>query len=281
VAASGVVTFTVGAVTRTVGVTVNGDTAVESDETFAVSLTNAVGATLTDGQAIGTISDDDAPPLQGLELSHGTAMTRALGATPDTYRLAQAARSSYEVVVDAASGDLSPAIVERLAADQSTVLQTASAVGTGTSRSLRWQNSTASAVGNQPIRVRSGGCTTDCGADDTYRIRTYDTTYAIPRFNNSGTQATVVLVQNATNRTVAGTAYFWSASGALLGSQGFNLQPRATLLLNAASVAGTAGQGGTVTIAHDGGYGALAGKAVALEPATGYSFDSPMTPRWR
>jgi parallel beta-helix repeat protein len=280
-AASGALTFTVGAVTRTVAVTVIGDTAIEPDETFAVNLTNVSGATLSDGQGIGTISDDDAPALSGLELSHGSSLTRALGAAPDTYRLAQAARSSYEVMVDAASGDVSPVVLERLAADLSNVLQAGAAVGTGTSRTLRWQNTSGSAITNQPIRVRSGGCTTECGADDTYRVRAWDTTYAIPRFNNSGTQVTVLLVQNATPRTVAGTAYFWSASGALLGSQGFSLQPRATLVLNAASVPGLAGQGGSVTVAQDGGYGALAGKAVALEPATGYSFDSPMWPRSR
>jgi hypothetical protein len=155
------------------------------------------------------------------------------------------------------------------------------ALGSGPGRTLRWQNTSASGIANQPIRVRSGGCATNCGADDTYRVRGWETTYTIPRFNNGGTQATVLLVQNATSRQVAGTAHFWSVAGTLLGSQPFNLQPRAALVLNAATVAGTAGQGGSVTIAHDGGYGALAGKAVALEPATGYSFDSPMTPRAR
>ena len=34
-----------------------------------------------------------------------------------------------------------------------------------------------------------------------------------------------------------------------------------------------------VTLTSDGAYGALAGKAVALEPATGFSFDSPLAPR--
>jgi len=33
---------------------------------------------------------------------------------------------------------------------------------------------------------------------------------------------------------------------------------------------------GTITVGHDGRYGDLSGKAVALEPATGFSFDSPM-----
>jgi hypothetical protein len=41
------------------------------------------------------------------------------------------------------------------------------------------------------------------------------------------------------------------------------------------------GQRGSITVSHDGGYGALTGKAVALESATGFSFDSPMAPRPR
>jgi hypothetical protein len=280
-AAAGILTFAAGATTRTVSVTVNGDTAVEPDETFSVDLSSVSGATLADGQGIGTISDDDAPPLSGLELRHGSRSTSDLAGGPDTYRLAQSPRASYEVIVDAASGDAAPTVVERLAADLSTVLQTAVTVGTGTSRSLRWQNTSASGIANQAIRVRSGGCTTDCGAGDTYRVRAWDTTYAVPRFNNGGSQVTVLLVQNATSRPVAGTAFFWSGPGTLLGSHPFNLQPRAALVLNAGIVAGTAGQGGSVTVTHDGGYGALAGKAVALEPATGYSFDSLMAPRPR
>ena len=43
-------------------------------------------------------------------------------------------------------------------------------------------------------------------------------------------------------------------------------------------MAGVAGQGGTITVSHDGRYGDLAGKTVALEPSTGFSFDSPMLP---
>ena len=48
-------------------------------------------------------------------------------------------------------------------------------------------------------------------------------------------------------------------------------------MLNTATVA--PGVGGSVTVAHDGRFGDLAGKTVALEPATGFSFDSPMLPR--
>jgi hypothetical protein len=44
---------------------------------------------------------------------------------------------------------------------------------------------------------------------------------------------------------------------------------------------GANGIGGAVTIAHDGRYGDLTAKTVALEPATGFSFDSPALPRIR
>jgi len=48
-----------------------------------------------------------------------------------------------------------------------------------------------------------------------------------------------------------------------------------------ASVPAVQGQGASVTVAHDAPYGGLAGKTVALEPATGFGFDSPLEPRGR
>ena len=51
------------------------------------------------------------------------------------------------------------------------------------------------------------------------------------------------------------------------------------LAKEATSYAIANGVGGAVTVAHDGRYGDLSGKTVALEPATGFSFDSPMLPR--
>ena len=46
----------------TVSVTVNGDTVFEPNETFLVNLTNVNGATVTDAQGLGTITNDDAQP---------------------------------------------------------------------------------------------------------------------------------------------------------------------------------------------------------------------------
>ncbi len=62
VAASGTVTFTPGQLTRTINVTVNGETVFEPDETFNVDLSGATNATIADAQGVGTIGNDDAQP---------------------------------------------------------------------------------------------------------------------------------------------------------------------------------------------------------------------------
>lgn len=60
--ASGSLVFSPGQTAKTVNVQVNGDTAFEPDETFALNLTSAQGATLLDAQGIGKILNDDAAP---------------------------------------------------------------------------------------------------------------------------------------------------------------------------------------------------------------------------
>ncbi|KAF0103975.1 MAG: endoglucanase [Rhodospirillaceae bacterium] len=59
VAASGTLTFAAGETSKTIQVTVNGDTAVEGNEAFTVRLANAAGATIIDGSATGTLTNDD------------------------------------------------------------------------------------------------------------------------------------------------------------------------------------------------------------------------------
>ncbi|HXQ73390.1 MAG TPA: Calx-beta domain-containing protein [Pyrinomonadaceae bacterium] len=54
-----VVTFQPGTVTRTVAVSVIGDTNLESNETFFINLTEPFGTTIADGEGQGTIIDDD------------------------------------------------------------------------------------------------------------------------------------------------------------------------------------------------------------------------------
>ena len=63
VAASNTLHFGANQNTQTIAVTINGDTKVESNETFNVNLSNATnGATISDSQGVGTITNDDVSP---------------------------------------------------------------------------------------------------------------------------------------------------------------------------------------------------------------------------
>ncbi|MFO0944763.1 MAG: Calx-beta domain-containing protein [Planctomycetota bacterium] len=64
-AASGTLTFSPGTTTRTISVPIVGDTAVESNEAFTLNLRNPTNATIADGQATGTITNDDTAPSSG------------------------------------------------------------------------------------------------------------------------------------------------------------------------------------------------------------------------
>jgi hypothetical protein len=276
--ASGTVSFAPGSTAQPVSVDVLGDVVFEGDESFVVNLGNPVNGTIGDGQGLGTIVDDELGiSLSSNELTHGAEQRTDLLVRPDYYRIGQGAHASYEVVIDATSGDIVPIALDRLAADGSTVLQSASPSGAGGSVSLRWQNSSATPIVQQTLRV-DGSCAAACGADDVYRIRAFDTTYRIPRFNNAGSQVTVLILQNPADHPIAGTVWFWNATGTLLNMHPFGLADRETLVLNTATVPGVASQAGAMTVSHDGRYGELTGKTVALEPSTGFSFDTPMLP---
>jgi uncharacterized repeat protein (TIGR01451 family) len=284
-----------GVVTCTLGATLppNASTTVTLQATVGPSATGPLSNTATvAGGATDPASanNSDVETTQVVaradgELRHGSRERFDLAALPgpiadeDRFRMRQQPFSSYEVIVDETSGDIGAGngpSLERLDATGTAVLQASQPAGSGPSRSLRWENSTSSVVDDHTIRVRSASCTTDCGPDDTYRIRAYDTTYSVPRFNNSGSQVTVLLLQNTGVATVNGHVYFWSAAGSLLATHNFTLSPKQLLVLNAGVVPGLSGQSGTITVGHDGPHAALAGKTVALEPATGFSFDSPM-----
>ncbi len=86
VAESGTVSFTSGGLTSaTIGITVNGDSAVEGNETFNVTLSNLTGATFSDDTGVGTITNDDSdsPPgspelsINNIAVSEGDAGTTA------------------------------------------------------------------------------------------------------------------------------------------------------------------------------------------------------------
>jgi uncharacterized repeat protein (TIGR01451 family) len=285
------VTCTLGALPATATHTVTIRVGIPAVMVGSISLTSTVTGSETDPVASNnseTESTQVLPRARG-ELSHGTSVRADLAAAGpigdvDLYRIRQQPYASYEVIVDAASGDLGSGagpVLQRVGPDGFSVLQTSTPVGTGSARALRWVNTTANAVDDQFLRIASASCSTDCGPDDVYRVRAYETTATIPRFNNSATQVTVVLVHNAGDQAASGRLYFWSAAGGLLHSEPWSLAAKGLLSVNAAGIPALVGASGSVTVTSDAPYGTLAGKAVALEPASGYSFDSIMAPRPR
>jgi hypothetical protein len=286
-ASSGTVSFGPGETSTVIQIGVFGDVTPEPDETFLVRLQNPQGAVVDDGEGTGTIVNDDGLPEAPVlgELRHGTSFTTDLaavnpGPTPDVddFRLAQDPFASYEVVVDATSGDAVPLVLQRR--DSSGVLQSGTPVGAGPGVALRWMVTGTTPVTGQTVRV-AGDCNAACGSDDVYRVRAYETTLRAARFNNSGDQATVLVLANPGADPVALAVHFWGPGGTLLATHtpAGPLAPHGVLVLNTSTI--VPGASGSVTVAHDAGYGGLAGKTVALEPSTGFSFDTPLEPRPR
>jgi FG-GAP-like repeat len=224
-------------------------------------------------------------PARG-DLVHGSDRVLDIagsGVGVDIFGFRQDPRSSYEVVVDGTTGDIgsggSGPALDLVAADATTVLASSVPAGAGPSRSLRFENAGADTILDQAVRLRSLGCTTGCTAEDRYRVRAWETTLRLARLNNSGTQITVLVLQNTTADPVTGTFWLRDAGGGLVAGVAFSIPPHGTIVQNTAALA--PGVGGSLSISHDAPYGALAGKAVAVEPATGFTFDTPLVLRPR
>ncbi len=237
---------------------------------------------------LGTLGNDDGPFSNPNELPHGASQVHDLEATgspadQDWFQVRVRARHSYEARVSGSSLFWSSlggppcqagfcASLDRVDAG-GVVLQDASMLEGGSHAvAVRWITSTTAGA---LLRV-TGTNGTALGTSDEYEFEFFDTTYAGPRFNNSATQTTVLIIQNLKDVSVAGSIDFYSVGGALLHSEPLALNAKGISVINTAALPGLAGQSGSVLVAQTGGYGALAGKAVAVEPATGFTFDTPL-----
>jgi hypothetical protein len=235
----------------------------------------------------GALGDDVPNPGFSVNLlSHGLSQEHDLdeassGNDQDWMVVPTLARHSYEARISGSNVNFDWGICSGCAqferVDSAGVILTEDrgfAGGDNFYRSVLW---TATATGvDDFMRVR--GSTVDVeGPNHIYTIRFWDTTYSIPRWNNSSGQVTVFLIQNVTPNTVAGLVDFYTSAGVLLTSQSFTIAPNSMFTFNTSTLGALAGQAGHAYVSHDAGYGGLAGKAVALEPATGFSFDTQMT----
>lgn len=86
----------------TFNVTVNGDTIIETNETFFVTVTNVSGATISDGQGLGTIQNDDIPALS---ISDVTVTEGNSGTMNATFTVSLSLASTQTVTVDYATAN--------------------------------------------------------------------------------------------------------------------------------------------------------------------------------
>jgi hypothetical protein len=229
-------------------------------------------------------TDSDNSASTDNALFHGSVQRHDLGTQiglvvdQDWFLMETQPFSSYEVVVDGQGGDLQLGApqVQRMSA-QGTVVQNASGVENPGALTLKFRRDLGSPQ-TEYVRVSGPACSTLCDLNDRYTIRHYDTTYTVPRFNNSGSQSTVLIVQNVTAHGCEIAPTYFRSDGVSITSL-LSLPANGQVVIPTASVTGVTGQSGSIRLAHTCGYEGLSGKAVSIEPATGFTFDTLLVPR--
>jgi len=102
-AAANTVSFDPGQIAKTVDVTVNGDLTHESDETFAVDLSNASNGNVVAGSGTGTILDDDASPT--ISVANASVTEGNVGDTTLSFDVTLSVASAGTVTVDYTATD--------------------------------------------------------------------------------------------------------------------------------------------------------------------------------
>ena len=236
-----------------------------------------------------TILNPGHPPITRSMQASGSV------ADVDWFRAITRAYRSYEVIVSNPTDQTWYWSLERLDSSGTSVLQswtgweTTNHSSGGQSwfgaRHLRWQTSAFASTGDgsQTVRITGSSAFTN---PTFYTIQFRETTLFCPRFNNTGSQVSVLIVQASLNGSSSCdfSAHFISEAGSLLGtftgsfSESSGGVIGATTVISTPGVTGVAGQKGAARIAHTCGLGGITAKLVALEPSTGFSFDTPCTP---
>jgi hypothetical protein len=257
---------------------------------LAAALSGGAPAARADVWDVGT--DNDNSSTSDNEMVHGLSQVHDVAAQQggtvedvDWYPLRSASNHSYEILLDGLTGGVGNTSglprLEVLAADASTVIHSAQPVS-----SLEIARRITFIAGIEVVeselsyyvRVRNPACALSCVNTDQYHISLRDTTVFVPRFNNSATQVSVLILQNSTSADVFAEVVAHDATGAIIGLFNVSLTPNQVTTVNLSTVNSSelAGKSGALKIVNDAPYGALAGKVVALEPATGFTFDTPL-----
>jgi Calx-beta domain-containing protein/hemolysin type calcium-binding protein len=102
---SGVLSFDAGQQSKTISINIGGDTTIETNEAFFVNLSGETGGNIADGQATGTILDDDTPPSVGnISISDVTISEGNSGTKTATFTVSRTGTADFTIDFATASG---------------------------------------------------------------------------------------------------------------------------------------------------------------------------------
>jgi hypothetical protein len=249
--------------------------------TTLLLLANAARADVWDN---GPDGPDDSPGTKNVLIPFAPPQLHDLAsaggvADVDWFRVGLELRRSYDVTIHNSNVDwLTGRTLELFEADGTTLYTPASPLDRGQRRpKIRWIH--FGVAGTWFVKV--AGLSSDTAAA-VYEIALRETTLYCPRFNNAGSQASVLIVQRAASERAelcTSHAYFYDEAQTYLGYQSMLVGPDDVNVFSLPLVPGLGAQKGHAHIAHDCGVGGLKAKIVSLEPSTGFSFDTVCSPR--
>jgi hypothetical protein len=247
----------------------------------------AASAVRADVWDIGADTDNDSGSdnelVHGLDQVHDVAAQG--GGTvedQDWFRFNHGCNFSYEVLLDGMTGGVSNGEQRRPSISwipTGPCSETTPVTGFGVARRLADRCfATPPIEVTNFVRVSQPNCGLNCGSNAQYRIRFHDTTALLPRFNNSSSQVSVLVLQSSTDAVarVAWVAYDPAGTVLLTFSDVFQPNQAKTYNLSTTTAGALAGKSGSLKVLSDAPYGAVSGKVVAVEPATGFTFDTPL-----
>ena len=244
VANSGTLIIPAGSSTGTIAVSVAGDTIFEANETFRLVLTSATNATILDGDAVGTIINDDTRPT--LSIGSASLVEGNTGSSAMSFRISMSNAADAPITVSYATSNLTATAGVDYLATTGTLTIPAGATSSSISVPIVGDNEvesdeTFAVTLSNPSSNATIGTGTGTGTifnDDAVVVPSITVANASTPEGNSGTSTLTFIVSLSTATTVPVSVNYGTSNGtALLGTD--YLGTTGTLTIPAGSTSGS------------------------------------------